>query len=330
MTRFENWNVSYCSVATRVDLVQPRQDPAVDRLGAGRRRDRVGVGAEQHQPRRVPELVRERAALVDHALGEPHVLRRAHLQRARSGSRRRRTGRSGRAGRRRCRATSTCGGRRRAWIVEWMYTSVNGMSPANSMPVKIIRATQRLMMSRAVDSTLPGYQRRSSGVSSGQPSVANGHSADENHVSSTSVGLLPAVARRAGRPGRRSVPSGANQTGRRWPHQSWREMHQGRIDSIQSKKIFSSRFGWNVMRPLRTASIAVARELLHRQNHCSETSGSTRAPERWQKPTEWCSGSSRDDPALARSCGHRRLVALARARAPPSPASGRAAGPARP
>ena len=74
-----------------------------------------------------------------------------------------------------------------AWIVEWMYTSVKGMSPANSMPVKIIRATQRLMMSRAVESTLPGYHVRSSGVSSGQPSVANGHSADENHVSSTSV-----------------------------------------------------------------------------------------------------------------------------------------------
>ena len=50
-----------------------------------------------------------------------------------------------------------------AWIVEWMYTSVNGMSPANSMPVKIIRATQRLMMSRAGDehvARVPAPQRR--------------------------------------------------------------------------------------------------------------------------------------------------------------------------
>jgi hypothetical protein len=50
----------------------------------------------------------------------------------------------------------------------------------------IIRATQRKMMSRAVERTLPGYQTSSSRVCSGQPSVANGQSADENHVSSTS------------------------------------------------------------------------------------------------------------------------------------------------
>ena len=58
--------------------------------------------------------------------------------------------------------------------VEWMSTSANGSSPISSRPEKIIRATQRKMMSRAVVSTLPGYQRASSGVSSGQPSVAKG------------------------------------------------------------------------------------------------------------------------------------------------------------
>ena len=114
--------------------------------------------------------------------------------------------------------------------------------------------------------------------------------------------LLPAVALGPRRPAPRSEPSGANQTGSRWPHHSWREMHQGRIDSIQSKKIFSSRFGWNVMRPLRTASIAVAASSSILQNHCSETIGSTRAPERWQKPTEWCSGSSATIRPSARSC----------------------------
>ena len=56
-----------------------------------------------------------------------------------------------------------------------------------------MRATQRKMMSRAVVSTLPGYQRSSSGVSSGQPSVANGQSADENHVSSTSSSCRSSV-----------------------------------------------------------------------------------------------------------------------------------------
>ena len=43
-----------------------------------------------------------------------------------------------------------------ARIVEWMTTSVNGISPMNSMPIISIRATHRLMISRAVVSTWPG------------------------------------------------------------------------------------------------------------------------------------------------------------------------------
>ena len=43
-----------------------------------------------------------------------------------------------------------------AWITEWMTTSVNGTSPMNSMPSISIRATHRLMISRAVEFTLPG------------------------------------------------------------------------------------------------------------------------------------------------------------------------------
>ncbi len=73
-----------------------------------------------------------------------------------------------------------------AWITEWMFTSENGISPVNSSPIITIRATHKKMMSRAVESTSVGYQARISGVSSGQPSVANGQSAEENHVSSTS------------------------------------------------------------------------------------------------------------------------------------------------
>ena len=61
------------------------------------------------------------------------------------------------------------------------------------------------MISRAVVLQVARVERRAGrGVSSGQPSVANGQSADENHVSSTSV-----VARRA-RPSRtRRTPSGS-------------------------------------------------------------------------------------------------------------------------
>ena len=72
------------------------------------------------------------------------------------------------------------------------------------MPVIIIRATQRLMISRAVEQHV-GRDRRSrrSSVSSGQPRVANGHSADENQVSSTSgsrsSSLPPQVGQRVGR-----------------------------------------------------------------------------------------------------------------------------------
>ena len=43
-----------------------------------------------------------------------------------------------------------------ARIVGLITTSSNGMSPMNSRPIISMRATQRLMMSRAVTSTWPG------------------------------------------------------------------------------------------------------------------------------------------------------------------------------
>ena len=43
-----------------------------------------------------------------------------------------------------------------ASTVEWMITSSNGMSPISSSPAMIIRATQRKMISRAVELTWPG------------------------------------------------------------------------------------------------------------------------------------------------------------------------------
>ena len=44
----------------------------------------------------------------------------------------------------------------RAMIVEVMITSSNGLAPVKRRPVMIIRATQRLMISRAVTRTWVG------------------------------------------------------------------------------------------------------------------------------------------------------------------------------
>ena len=43
-----------------------------------------------------------------------------------------------------------------SWITGWMKTSRNGTSPMLNWPKITIRATQRVMMSRAVDRTLVG------------------------------------------------------------------------------------------------------------------------------------------------------------------------------
>ena len=165
-------------------------------------------------------------------------------------------------------------------------------------------------MSRAVDSTLPGYQRaqlgRVVGPAERRERPERRREPGVEHVGRTA----PSRRRRGARPARRSEPSGANQTGRRWPHHSWREMHHGRIDSIQSKKIFSSRFGWNVMRPLRTASIAVRGELLHLaeplQRHDRLDAGA-RALAEADRVVQRLLG---DDPPLRAQLRQRRLVAL--------------------
>ena len=87
-------------------------------------------------------------------------------------------------------------------------------------------------------------------------------------------------------------------------------MHQGRIDSIQSKKIFSSRFGWNVMRPLRTASIAGSASSSILQNHCSETIGSTRAPDRLAEPDRVVHAAPRRRSGPRAQLATARLVSL--------------------
>ena len=68
----------------------------------------------------------------------------------------------------------------------WMNTVENGSFPVCSIDENIILDTQNEIMSYPVTSTSVGKKRFRSSVSCGQPSVENGQSADENHVSSTS------------------------------------------------------------------------------------------------------------------------------------------------
>ncbi len=81
---------------------------------------------------------------------------------------------------------------------------------------------------------------RRSSVSSGHPSVANGQSADENHVSSTSVSRVELGRSRTRRtlrarsPRRSRARPGSTRRGIWWPHQICREMHQSGAFSSES------------------------------------------------------------------------------------------------
>src|SRR5438552_18964465 len=70
------------------------------------------------------------------------------------------------------------------------------------------------------------------------------------------------------------------QAGMRCPHQSWREMHQSRIFSIQLKNVLFQLSGTKTMRPEFTASRTLAASGLVLTNHCVDTSGSTTVPQR--------------------------------------------------
>src|ERR1700709_2424335 len=113
------------------------------------------------------------------------------------------------------------------------------MAPGNSIPIITMRATQRKRISRAVVRKLVGEKGRSPGVWSGQPRVAKGQSAELNQVSRTSSSCTKVTPSQAGHfVGATSATivssqSPQYQTGIWWPHQSWRETHQGRISFIQ-------------------------------------------------------------------------------------------------
>src|SRR5471032_907875 len=101
-----------------------------------------------------------------------------------------------------------------------------------------MRATQKKMMSKPVTSTDDGRKALMSGVSSGQPMVENGISADENQVSSTSASrrsapVEPAAAALASASASvlatKMLPCSSYQAGIWWPHHNWREMHQSYV-----------------------------------------------------------------------------------------------------
>ena len=73
-----------------------------------------------------------------------------------------------------------------------------------------MRETHSVMISRAVHSTFPGFQRASSGVWSGQPMVLKGQRAELNQVSSTSG------SRRQPRSSSQAMQAGSSRSRQMW------------------------------------------------------------------------------------------------------------------
>ena len=81
-------------------------------------------------------------------------------------------------------------------------------------------------------------------------------------------------------------PSGQYHAGIRCPHQICREMHQSRMLSSQSSATAFCCSGVNVTRPSRIAAAAGSASGFIFTHHWSVISGSIRAPQRSQWPTE--------------------------------------------
>jgi hypothetical protein len=127
-------------------------------------------------------------------------------------------------------------------------------------------------------------------VPSGHPSVENGHRPEENQVSSTSGSWtsLSVPARATASPASwatKTRPSSVYHAGIWWPHQSWREMHQGLMFSSQWSQVLTQVSGSRDRRPSCTASMACLAMPVTSQNHCVETRGSIGSPLRWLWPT---------------------------------------------
>ncbi len=134
-------------------------------------------------------------------------------------------------------------------------------------------------------------------MSSGQPRVENGQRPEENQVSSTSGSWtslsVPAWAAASSKLwATKTRPSSVYQAGIWWPHQSWREMHQGLMFSSQCSQVFTQVSGTSVRRPSCAASSACRAMPDTSQNHCVDTIGSIGSPPRWLWPTLWVCSST--------------------------------------
>ena len=130
-------------------------------------------------------------------------------------------------------------------------------------------------------------------MSSGQPSVENGHSPELNHVSKMSGSWMSSAAARpqdtqASGPASRALtvtcPSGQYQAGIRWPHHSWRLTFQSRIPVSQFSQVFSKRSGRIRVVPARVAASAASASGRVRMNHWVLIRGSMTSSLRWQRP----------------------------------------------
>ena len=117
--------------------------------------------------------------------------------------------------------------------------SLKGAFPKNSSLAIIILLIQKKMMSYAETRVFVWKNLSKSGVFSGQPRVENGQSQEENQVSRTSVSCFKLWLWHFGHSVASSLDtiispqSSQYHTGILCPHQSWREIHQSLIVSIQ-------------------------------------------------------------------------------------------------
>src|SRR5436305_13889103 len=116
--------------------------------------------------------------------------------------------------------------------------------------------------------------------------VANGQSAEENQVSSTSGSWVQPAGGSSSGPRQASSPDGEYQTGIRCPHHSCRLMHQSCRLSTQPKYRPANSGGLTCTRPSRTAAPAASASGPTRTYHCSDSLGSIGSPDRSECPTE--------------------------------------------
>src|SRR3989344_2247507 len=181
-------------------------------------------------------------------------------------------------------------------------TFLNGACPRWKPLISIIRETHRYKISYAGDIKAVGWEVARSSVFSGQPRVEKVHSAEENHVSSTSDSCSHSAPSGTSRP--QYTWSPLYHTGIRCPNQICRLMHQSRKLSIQWKYALrnpscgmstdppSTDFFINSLSVIRLppsipwiSEWAIVKGLSTSTHHCNFGNGSTIAPVRSEVET---------------------------------------------